>query len=209
MSRALLFDVDGVLIHGYHFRPELRQKWDETLFEDLGIDPDEFRHKFIFDAFIKKVIVGKMALIDALDRVLPGLGYQESSANFVRYWLSHDSRVNHPLLDAIRKLGKREDIRLYIATNQEHMRAFWLWHQLGFGDVFADIFYSARLGVKKPDPAYFKQIDRRLGPLGEPPLFFDDTPDVVQAANTAGWEAVRFDSNQDFFSHPWIAERLD
>ncbi|NDC56614.1 MAG: haloacid dehalogenase, partial [Alphaproteobacteria bacterium] len=34
----IFFDVDGVLIHGYHARPELRQCWDENLPRDFGID---------------------------------------------------------------------------------------------------------------------------------------------------------------------------
>ena len=59
MSRAVFLDVDGVLVHGYHARPDLQQRWDETLLADLGVDPDRFRAEFIFDVFIKKVVIGK------------------------------------------------------------------------------------------------------------------------------------------------------
>ena len=44
MTRAVLFDVDGVLVHGYHARPELQLRWDENLLEDLGIDPEQHLH---------------------------------------------------------------------------------------------------------------------------------------------------------------------
>ena len=33
---AVLFDVDGVLVHGYHAKPEFRKCWDENLERDFG-----------------------------------------------------------------------------------------------------------------------------------------------------------------------------
>ena len=48
MTRAIVFDVDGVLVHGYHARPDLRDRWDEALL-GIGINPDRFQREFIFD----------------------------------------------------------------------------------------------------------------------------------------------------------------
>ncbi|MET3924934.1 HAD-IA family hydrolase [Devosia sp. 2618] len=208
MTRAVFFDVDGVLVHGYHARPDLQQRWDENLLADLGVDPERFRAEFIYGVFIKKVVVGQMALITALDRVLPLLGYKGSSMAFAHYWLTHDSKLNLPLLDLIRRLKQKNDIRLFIATNQDHMRALWLWQTLGLGELFEDIFYSARIGVRKPEPAYFDFIEQRIGPQSEPPLFFDDTRKVVDGARRYGWDAVQFDTIDDCVNHPWIAARL-
>ena len=208
MTRAVFFDVDGVLVHGYHARPERQIRWDESLLADLGVDPERFRTEFIYDIFIKQVIIGQMPLIEALDRVLPSLGYAGSAMNFASYWLSHDSNVNQPLLEAIKRLRQAQDVRLYIATNQDHMRAQWLWLTLGFGEHFDDIFYSARLGALKPNPSYFAAVASRIGKQSEAPLFFDDREDVVAAARRAGWEAVLYNDHDDCLSHPWIAERL-
>lgn len=140
MTRALVFDVDGVLVHGYHARPELQRRWDENLLADLGVDPDRFRDEFIFDIFVKKVVIGQTALISALDRRLPALGFKGSSMEFAQYWLSHDSQLNEPLLEDLRQLKPSADIRLFIATNQDHMRAQWLWQTLGLNTIFEDIF---------------------------------------------------------------------
>jgi len=208
MTRAVFFDVDGVLVHGYHARPELQRHWDAQLLQDLGIDRERFRNEFIFDIFIKKVIVGEMSLVEALDRRLPSLGYRGSPMAFVNYWLSHDSDLNQPLLDIVRQLWARDDLRLFIATNQDHMRALWLWQTLGLGELFEDIFYSARAGVRKPEPGFFDFIEHRIGPQTEAPLFFDDTPKVIDGARRAGWEAVLFTTVEDVTTHPWIAARL-
>lgn len=208
MTRAVFFDVDGVLVHGYHARPELTRRWNENLLDDLGVDPDRFTQEFIFDIFIKKVVIGQMSLVEALEKRLPSLGFTGSPMVFVDYWLSHDSVLNLPMLELVAKLKQRDDLRLYIATNQDHMRAFWLWQTMGLNQYFEDIFYSARAGARKPDQAFFDFVAQRIGPQSEPPLFFDDTPKVVDGARAAGWEAVIFDTIDDCTSHPWIAERL-
>ncbi|MHA6728804.1 HAD family hydrolase [Devosia sp. A369] len=208
MTRAVFFDVDGVLVHGYHARPELQRHWDANLLADLGVDPERFRAEFIFDIFIKKVVVGEMSLVEALDRRLPALGYRGSTMVFAQYWLSRDSALNQPLLDVVRQLKARDDLRLYIATNQDHMRALWLWQSLGLSELFEDIFYSARAGVRKPEKGFFEFIEHRIGPQSEPPLLFDDTPKVIDGARRHGWEAVQFDTVEDCVGHPWTAQRL-
>ncbi|MEQ1770768.1 MAG: HAD family hydrolase [Devosia sp.] len=208
MTRAVFFDVDGVLIQGYHARPEKQVRWDERLLADLGVDPERFRHEFIHDIFVKQVLVGRMPLIEALDRVLPSLGYRGSPLVFAEYWLSHDSVVNQPLLDAIRSLKAKADIKLYIATNQDHMRAQWLWMNLRFGEVFDDMFHSARVGFTKPNAPYFHWVMNRIGAQSEPPLFFDDREEIIAGARSHGWEAVLYDDLTDFTGHPWVAEQL-
>jgi putative hydrolase of the HAD superfamily len=208
VTRAVIFDVDGVLVHGYHARPDLTRRWNENLLSDLGVNPERFTQEFIFDIFIKQVVVGKMSLVEALDRRLPSLGFKGSPMTFIDYWLTHDSELNHPLLDCIRILKKQDDLRLYIATNQDHTRALWLWQSMGLGSLFEDIFYSARIGTRKPERGFFDFVDHRIGSQSEPPLFFDDTPKVVEGARAAGWEAVLFNTIDDFLVHPWIAARL-
>lgn len=209
MTRAVFFDVDGVLMHGYHARPEPALQWYANLLADFGIAPERFKQEFIFDVFIKKVLIGKMPLVEALDRRLPSLGFKGSPMVFVDYWLTQENEVDVQLLDLIRKLKQRDDLRLYLATNQDHMRALWLWQNIGLSELFEDMFYSARVGIRKPERGFFDFIEYRIGPQTEPPLFFDDTPKVVEGARTAGWEAVLFNTIDDFTSHPWIAERLD
>lgn len=208
MTRAVFFDVDGVLVHGMHANPSHVRRWDTTMLADLGVEPTRFVAEFIFDIFVKQVVTGKMSVVEALDRRLPGLGYTGSTMTFLNYWLERDSVLNTELIDLVTRLRARADIRLYIATNQEHVRASWLWSHLGLGQLFDDMFHSARVGVRKPDPAYFDFIARRIGPQSEPPLFFDDTPKVIDGARRAGWEAVLFNTVADVSSHPWVAARL-
>jgi putative hydrolase of the HAD superfamily len=207
--RAVLFDVDGVLVHGYHARAERQRRWDEHMRADLGIDPDVFRGVFIKGPFEAEVLTGRLSLLTALERTLPAMGYGGSPLAVAGYWLTRDSQLNFQLLDIVRKLRRANRARLYIATNQEHMRAFHLWGRLGMETLFDDIFYSARLGVLKPDALFFQRIATALGPQAEPPLLFDDSMPVVEAARAFGWEGVLYDQLADCATHPWIAKTLE
>lgn len=208
MRRAVFFDVDGVLIHGYHANPALTRRWDENLLQDLGIDPERFSSEFIYGPFLGEVLSGHRAIVDVLDEVLPRLGFKGSSLTLLDYWMRNDSNVDVATFEIAKKLARHDDVSLYMATNQEHTRAMWIWLQLGFGQVFSDMFYAARMGVVKPDAAFFDRIMAAIGPQDAPPLFFDDSPRVVDAANAYGWEAVLFETDEDCRSHPFVAGRL-
>jgi putative hydrolase of the HAD superfamily len=206
--RVVLFDVDGVLVHGYHTRPEKRRRWDEHMEADLGVRPEDFTARFIDGVFVSHVLTGQRSLISALDEVLPTLGFAGSAMAFVSYWLERDSQVNRPLLDLVRRLRGTGRARLCVATNQEHLRAFHLWNNLGFRDLFDDMFHSARLGVLKPDRGFLARIAARIGAQSEPPLLFDDSPAVAAAATAFGWEGVLFEDLSDCGDHPWVKRQL-
>lgn len=204
--RAVLFDVDGVLVKGYHARPESRRRWDEDLLARLGIDPQRFADEFIYDSFVKHVLVGRISLFTALDRLLPRLGYTGDTMSFIDRWLSHDSILDVELMALVGQLSGKAN--LYLATNQDHMRAQWLWTTLGLGASFDDIFHSARIGALKPTRPYFEGVAKRIGTRADRPLLFDDRLDIVKAARAFGWEAVLYEAIDDVRLHPWIEAQL-
>lgn len=191
--QIVLFDVDGVLVHGYHARPELCRCWDENIEEDFGIDRERFKNEFIFGPFIKEVIIGKKDLKKSLSDILPNLGCKEDPQKFIDYWLKNDSKINYDLLEKVKILKESKKVRLFIATNQEHNRAKYLMHSLGFDQYFEDIFYSARIGSLKPSREYFQYISDSLNLSdNQKPIFFDDTPNVIAGAKEFGWNAIEF-----------------
>lgn len=188
----IFFDVDGVLIHGYHEKSELRVCWDKNLTADFGIDRRRFTDEFVFGPF-KDVIIGKKDMKEALAEALPLLGCSADPQMFIDYWLEKDANVNQALLDKVRALKASGQARLFIATNQAHDRARYLMDKIGFGEVFEDIFHSARADVAKPEQAYFQYISDALNlPANPKPIFFDDQPAVVAAARAFGWDAFEF-----------------
>jgi putative hydrolase of the HAD superfamily len=209
-KQIIFFDVDGVLVHGYHARTELRKCWDENIERDFGINRERFAKEFIFGPFIQSVIVGTTSLQEELKNWLPKFGYNGDPQIFLDYWLQKDANENSALIAQIKRLKEKADVRLFIATNQEHNRAKYLMEQMGFASYFEDIFYSARVGARKPDRAYFDWISHRLNITGQQkPIFFDDTPAVVKAARDYGWEAIEFLDVNDLYQSSYIRGILE
>jgi putative hydrolase of the HAD superfamily len=210
----IFFDVDGVLIDGWHAKPEFRRPWDVTIQEDLGIDREAFREKFFGPfganrAVIHACIRGERDLKEALAATLPAVGYTGSVDVFLRYWFEKDSHVNATVMDAVKRLSRHPDVELYLATGQEHYRAAYLWDELGFKAHFKDIFYCAKLGHLKDALGFYLAINEALGIApDERPLFFDDREDSVALARQAGWDACLFDTPSDLLGHPRLVKLL-
>jgi putative hydrolase of the HAD superfamily len=207
MPRAVLFDVDGVLIHGFHVREEKRRRWDTHMAADLGIEPAMFYEHFVKDV-LPDVLTGRKSLVRALEEALPLMGYRGSPMTVIAYWLRRDTQLNLQLVDLLKVLRAKGNVRLYMATNQEDLRALYLWDTLGLHHLFDDIFHAARLGATKPDRRFFEGVAERIGPQQQPPLMFDDMPEVATAAKAFGWEGVHADDFADIRNHPWIVEHL-
>jgi putative hydrolase of the HAD superfamily len=210
----IFFDVDGVLIDGWHAKPEFRRPWDATIEQDLGIDREAFRERFFGPlganrAVIHACIRGERDLKEALAVTLPAVGYTGPVDAFLRYWFEKDSQINATMMDTVKRLSRNPDVELYLATGQEHYRAAYLWDELGFNAHFKDIFYSARLGHLKDALGFYLAINEALG-IGqdERPLFFDDREDCVALAREAGWDACLFDTAADLLSHPRLVKLL-
>jgi len=207
--QTVFFDVDGVLIDGFHFRPELRKCWHKNLQEDFGIDPEEFSNTFFKTPFSSHVLLGKMDLTEALRQHLPSLGYSGDPAGFLRYWLEKDTTLNPGVIDCVKALKESGKARLFIATNQAHDRAEYLMETLGLKNFFEDIFYSARMGMMKPDRAYFEYISEKLNIADSPPpILFDDTPAVIESAKAVGWKAYEFLNSDSLQQSPFVKEFL-
>lgn len=205
----VFFDVDGVLIDGYHANPEIRRRWDENLQKDFGIDPD-LMTEIYFNGPFTDVIVGKRSLYDSLRESGPDFGYHDDPEKLICYWFQNDSHINQDLMVYIKALSKFEDIELYIATNQEERRAKYLWDTLDFKRYFKEIFYSGDIGTLKSDPLYFQSINKSIGIEPEDlVLFFDDHQGNVEVSRNQGWRSYLYNSIDDFKSAPELSGHLD
>jgi putative hydrolase of the HAD superfamily len=189
----IFFDVDGVLIDGWHADSALRKPWDATLEADLGVDRTAFQELFFgglaggSTSPMFECVTGRRDLRDALSDVLPKVGYQGRIDDFVRYWFERDSNVNADVVRLVEDIRAGRGAEIYIATGQEHHRARYLWSELGFSKHFDGMFYSAQIGHPKKDARFFAAINSSLG-IGaqQRPLFFDDQPEIVALAKSAG-----------------------
>lgn len=187
MIRALMVDVDGVLIRG---RPSDGRPWASDIEADLGLKAVDL-HRAFFVPHWDDVVVGRVdlatVLIPALAMIAPNLTYDR----FVAYWFENDARLDTALLGELAQ-RRRLGTRIYLATNQEHQRASFLTTRLGLRSHIDGIFYSAAMGCRKPDPAFFEKAARLAGLKASELLLIDDTAANVVAARRAGWAAIEW-----------------
>lgn len=187
--KALMIDVDGVLVNG---RPHDGRHWSASLEEDLGLSPERLQREF-FAPFWEDIVLGRAALMDYLAPFLERIAPHVVPERFIAYWFQQDSRLAVALLQEI-SLLRSEGIRVYLATNQEHMRAAYLMQKLGLSNYLDGIYYSAQLGVKKPDGDFFASVCSHAGFDARELLLVDDSRQNIDAAVAAGWNALHWNS---------------
>ncbi|MGX5735477.1 HAD family hydrolase [Bosea thiooxidans] len=181
-----MIDVDGVLI----VNPD-PQGWSANLERDLGISKDSLQAEF-FAPHWPDIVSGRADLYSRLVPVLEKIGKGVRADTLVQYWFEQDSHVNHDLLNQLITL-RATGLELHLATVQEHERARYLWHTLGFERHFVAIHYAAALGATKPAQGFFEAIELRTGFQPRDLFFIDDSPRNVEAAIARGWCAAVWD----------------
>ncbi|NIJ42453.1 putative hydrolase of the HAD superfamily [Parvibaculum indicum] len=187
MVRCLMLDVDGVVVTG---RPEDGLSWATDIERDLGIAPDALRDIF-FAPHWTDIVTGRKPLLDTLHTCLPALAPSLTAQAFIDYWFEKDSRIDRAVLaacDALRGRG----VRVFLATNQEHLRAAHLMDRLALRPHVDGMIYSADIAARKPDRAFFDAAERISGAAPHDILLVDDTKANIDAALAAGWNAAHW-----------------
>ncbi len=185
--RVLMVDVDGVLVHG---RPTDGLPLFTYLERDLGLQPDLLRKEF-FQPYWPDIVTGKEPIEARLTAVLAEIAPHLETETLLHYWFVNDSRLDLRLLQDLAEL-RESGVMLYLATNQEHRRAAWLMQEHGLARHFNEIFYSAKLGHKKPDQDFFRLVTGAVGVQPPDIAFIDDVIENIEGARQFGWKAVHW-----------------
>ena len=188
----LLLDVDGVL---QFRRPEFL----------LAIERDyrwrhgylAFERELLSDPAEARCLVGDGDLLTLVGQILPRHVHGLSAKEFIDRWLADDIELNDELLDHIARLAVE---RIYLATNQEAVRAAHIAGLYAGRPWLTGILSSHEVGHAKPDRAYF---DEALARIGRPPqecLFIDDKQANVEGASTAGMPGIHFRGNRQLMA---------
>lgn len=185
--KALMVDVDGVLING---RTRDGKHWSTDLETDLGLSPSLFHERF-FTPYWDKIVTGKLDLLSALKPVLSDLTPYLTAEEFIAYWFKNDARLNTELIQSL-KFYRSAGVRITLATNQEHLRAEYITQTLKLGELADAVYYSAALGVKKPDHKFFEKVTYLSKLRPEEIVLIDDTLANIIAAKECGWHAIHW-----------------
>lgn len=169
-------------------RPADGLHWSHDLERDLGIAPELLQRRF-FARHWADIVTGRVGLQETLTPVLAEIAPAVSSKALLEYWFVHDARLEEALLQDIAAL-RRGGLTVALASNQEHLRARDLSERLGLAGHVDHFYYSAAIGARKPDSAFYRHIEQAVGEPPEALLLIDDTVENISAARHAGWRAV-------------------
>lgn len=184
MTRCLMLDVDGVVIKG---RPEDGRPWATSLEADLGIAPAKLQEVF-FAPHWPDIVTGRKDLLEVLQSCMPLMSPSVTPEEFITYWFEKDSHIDASVLTQCATL-RAEGMQVFLASNQEHMRARHIMERLGLRDHVDGMIYSAQLGERKPDRAFFDGVATRIGRAPSELVLVDDTEANVDTARNAEWAA--------------------
>lgn len=185
--RCIVWGFDGVLNRNIAGG---RYVWLDGLAAEFGIDAGQFETA-IFKTNWTRIITGREDILDRLDRWAVNAHFTGDVEDVLEYWFTADLRISEPmerLVDQVEAAGLGQ----VIATNSDPRRARFLEQQQGWGEKVDAVFASGRLGVAKPDPAFFAAIEEETGLDPRELLFVEDRESHLAAAEKRGWQGVHF-----------------
>ncbi len=125
------------------------------------------------------------------ERSYPHLSIAEWEA---RVWQIHDNYTWMPGMERLLQSLKNQGCQLFGASNYPD----WINmtdQRLGLSNYIDLRFTSFRIGLRKPDEAYFNHISSALGLASTLCVFIDDRLENIEGAKSCGWKAFQFNGN--------------
>jgi putative hydrolase of the HAD superfamily len=182
---TVLFDADGVLQFAgerFYERFEQRYGWSAERLHDF------FHHLFYERPDYDSGLTGDGDLPAVIGATRADWGWTGPVEEFIRDWFTLGA-VPDPEAMALVATLRRHGVRCALASNQNLPRARYMDDELGYRELFDARFYSADIGVAKPEPAYFRTVLAALDTDPDRVLFIDDTEPNVDAARACGLHA--------------------
>ena len=178
---AIIFDVGGVL-------HESNSTMDNDLFQELGISGETITN--IRANEMLSLGCGEISESEFWDRVSVNYGIRPVSAdeNLLGRAFGEAITPHTPILELAKSLGE-SGIKLAILSNtiEPHARAL---QEKGIYNGFDYVLLSHEVGMRKPDPAIYKQTLETLKTTPEATIFVDDDPANVEVAESLGINGV-------------------
>jgi glucose-1-phosphatase len=186
--KHIIFDLGGVLLN-------LDYQLTERAFIDLGVaNFHELYSQARQSSFFDDWETGKITREEFVKGLQETCSLQLTDEQVCAAW-------NAMLLDIpIRRLQLLQQLRLYYDlvllsnTNEVHEEAFTKLIKDTNGQnlaaFFDRVYYSHRIGMRKPSPEVFKYVLEENGFKAEDTLFIDDSPQHIEAARTLGMKTI-------------------
>ncbi|KAA5536609.1 HAD family phosphatase [Taibaiella lutea] len=187
--RHIILDFGGVIIN-------IDYKKTEEAFVKLGITDFAERYSQMQQTEIfNQLETGKIGRAEFVAAIKELTGNDMSEDKIIDAWNAMLLDIPLRRLQILQQLQLHFDLFLLSNTNEIHEEAFnkILKGVCGFnsmGVFFDKVYFSHRLGMRKPDKEIFQYILDDTGINPEKTLFVDDSPQHIEAAKTLGIQTI-------------------
>jgi glucose-1-phosphatase len=152
----------------------------------------------IFDQFDK----GLIQEFEFFSRLKSDLRYQGTDESLLRAWNAMLLDVPSSRLNLLVTLKSKYSTFLLSNTNETHISVFEqeLYRTHGvrnFEDYFDKVYYSCRIGLRKPDPEIFMHVLEEQGLDPAETVFIDDSVQHVKGAGSCGIRSYLLSKNME------------
>jgi len=172
MIKAILFDIDGVIIrHQNYF-------W-ETLSSENYSNPIITMSRLYKSDDNRKCDKGELDILDYIKPFLEKINWDKLAEDYLNLQYQYEYQfIDFELLSKINTI-KSIGVKTFIASNQNHYRKKNLINMMDVDNVFSDYYFSCDIGYVKSENEYWdkvlKNINAKHGNIrNEEILFIDD-----------------------------------
>jgi FMN phosphatase YigB (HAD superfamily) len=195
MSKALIFDIDGVLI--------LHKEWfPASLSNKKYINPVAILNEFSDGQLNQECDRGILDPLEAIKPFLKEMKWEYDSKYFFDRQYEFESQyIDFEILSQIKEL-RHQSLKVYIGSNQNYYRKEFLIDRMKLNEIFDELFFSCDLGYIKPENEYWisimKQINHNNSRIdaGEI-LLLDDMIENLESAKRYGMKARQIKTRDD------------
>lgn len=183
--RHLLSDIGGVVLQLDFERPAARMS--ALCDRAAGLSSAALRRAFHEDPMLEAYECGRIDRAAFIDAVRARMGFRGTDEDFVSIWRGMFA-PDMAIVAAWREMSGR--LRIWYLSNTSDMHVPWVYEAFSDIAVHAGHVLSYEIGVRKPDPAFFRRALARLGDTADACIFVDDNPSNCAAAETLGIASI-------------------
>ncbi|MEW5815018.1 MAG: HAD-IA family hydrolase [Spirochaetota bacterium] len=109
-----------------------------------------------------------------------------------REYLLSRLRVDHEALQSAEKYARTYHFNLGIISNDASEWSEILRSHYGINKLFRNIVISGDVGMRKPNPAIYREFLKRIPEKNPYCMYIDDNAAYLQTAKAFGWLTIRF-----------------
>lgn len=186
--KNIIFDLGGVIINLDVIKTI--SEFNKLTYMPFEAIYTQAAQSDLFDSFDK----GQISTGEFFDELRKQIRYDGPDVELLRAWNAMLLDIPEKRLDVLVKMKQNYNTFLLSNTNEPHITAFehdlYLKHGVkNFNDYFDEVYYSCRMGMRKPNKDIFEFVLKANDLKPEETVFIDDSLQHVKGAGECGISA--------------------